>query len=246
MLYEEEMIELLEMYGPLETREMHLFLYMEIKDKVQFKSFIGQTYMDHLWEELAHHYQNKYNGKVIKTEEGIFMLNPDYKDPSELKDDPVIWIEEDHHDILDPNTKYFQSFEEVEEYLFAIPKEKWDEFFNLIPRMEIEEDYTYPKSEDDKSPYPNTNKLYSDFIKLYSKTGLYIRFNWAEWEYGRTIENDLEKLKSERFAHLPMLLTAIVRNNRFCEGVLLAHLQEKFILNIIKAMKFKYYKKLGN
>lgn len=130
------------------------------------------------------------------------------------------------------------NIKEIKDQINNIPKEKWDKFFALIPDMEVAESYG-ELSKDTNALWYDHSELYGRYYKLFYETGLYIDFNWPEWGHGKTIPNDPDKLKNESLEHLVMLLTAILRNDRFCEGTLLVALESKFILNIMKAMKGK-------
>ena len=89
-----------------------------------------------------------------------------------------------------------------------------------------------------QAPYCVPATIVSQFIEIVYAIPIIIDFDWGAWDEGRNIARDdnidfdtidlLEKCK---------LITAIVRNNRFCEGALVSAFESGLILNILKSIE---------
>ena len=85
--------------------------------------------------------------------------------------------------------------------------------------------------------YKVDEKIVSDFTKLFRQQGWMIGFNWSSWDEGRSILRNKEfdystiDLETKR-----KLLTAIFRNDRFCNGTLESSLNSGVIINILKSI----------
>ena len=69
-------------------------------------------------------------------------------------------------------------------------------------------------------PYYSMSDAANRMMKLLYELNLIVAFDWMEWEEGSALlsGNDLEKL-NELPAHVIVgLLTALARNDRFCDG----------------------------
>lgn len=86
--------------------------------------------------------------------------------------------------------------------------------------------------------------VYSDevtkFIKLLYKTSFIVQFNWSKWEEGKKIINDKNLIDQVDFLTLRMLMTLILRSERFIEGNLLGYIEDGTILRILKRLKFLF------
>ncbi len=75
-------------------------------------------------------------------------------------------------------------------------------------------------------------------MQIVYRLPIIISFNWGAWEEGREIASN------DDFDHdtldLPTkckLITAIVRNNRFCDGALVSAFESGLILRILKSIE---------
>jgi len=87
-------------------------------------------------------------------------------------------------------------------------------------------------------PYWNENVIVSQFQEIVYNMPIIINFDWSSWEKGRKIAQD------ENFdfntIDIPTkckLITAIVRNDRFCDGALISAFESGLILKILKSIK---------
>lgn len=94
-------------------------------------------------------------------------------------------------------------------------------------------------------PYMQPSKIVSCFQYVVYEIGIIHTFNWGDWEEGKKLagnpKTDYNKLDIKT---LCMLITAIVRNDRFCDGALVSSFKDGTMLKILKALKEKInYKK---
>lgn len=74
--------------------------------------------------------------------------------------------------------------------------------------------------------------------KLY-ELGLIVPFDWAEWDEGRALLSDGDPSKLEgKPAHILIgLLTALVRNDRFCEGAWGSAIKKGTVAKLLDELK---------
>ena len=114
----------------------------------------------------------------------------------------------------------------------------------MIPKVESTLKYgEWPEREKDKKEiiqfsYCIQAPIVSQFLKIAYSLPIIIRFDWGAWEEGRKIASnedfDFDTLD------LPTkckLITAIVRNDRFCEGALVSAFESGLILRILKSIE---------
>lgn len=87
------------------------------------------------------------------------------------------------------------------------PAGEWDSGKEISPGMST-------------MPYYFLNDVPSRIMKLLYELNLIISFSWMDWDEGRTLasDNDLSKLEGLPVHILIGLLTALARNDRFCDG----------------------------
>ena len=65
-----------------------------------------------------------------------------------------------------------------------------------------------------------------------------ISFDWGAWEYGREItSNDEFDFDTLDIPEKCKLITAIVRNDRFCDGALVSAFESGLISRILKSIE---------
>ncbi len=87
-------------------------------------------------------------------------------------------------------------------------------------------------------PYWNQEEIVSQFIEIVYKIPIIIDFNWGAWDEGRKITRE-ENFDFDAI-DIPTkckLITAIIRNDRFCDGVLVSAFESGLILKILKSIK---------
>ncbi|PLW97209.1 MAG: hypothetical protein C0593_09195, partial [Marinilabiliales bacterium] len=80
--------------------------------------------------------------------------------------------------------------------------------------------------------------IISHFREVIYEIPVIVAFNWPEWEQGKEIVSD----KNFDFDSIDIptkckIISAIARNDRFCDGVLLSAFQSGMMLKILKSIK---------
>ena len=130
------------------------------------------------------------------------------------------------------------------EKIYAFTPQDWQPLIELIPKVESTSKYgEWAGREKDKKeiiqfPYCIQAPIVSQFLKIAYSLPIIINFDWGAWEEGRKIASnedfDFDTLD------LPTkckLITAIVRNDRFCEGALVSAFESGLILRILKSIE---------
>ena len=126
--------------------------------------------------------------------------------------------------------------------------EQWQRLFKLIPVI------SRTKNFGKISPIRKTQEGYftlayiqpSPIVQRFQSTvyeiGIILDFDWAHWDEGKKIlanpKTDFNKLDIKT---LCMLITTIVRNDRFCEGSLVDAFEDGTMLRLLKALKINWY-----
>ena len=135
---------------------------------------------------------------------------------------------------------------DFEKNIIQITKAQWQELFKLIPII------SRTKNFGKISPIRKTQEGYftlayiqpSVIVQRFQGTvyeiGIMLDFDWAHWDEGKKIlanpKTDFNKLDIKT---LCMLITTIVRNDRFCEGSLVDAFEDGTMLRLLKALKEK-------
>lgn len=87
-------------------------------------------------------------------------------------------------------------------------------------------------------PQYDEHEVVSEFREAVYAIPIIIDFNWCEWDEGRKIARD----ESFDFDTIDIptkckLITAIVRNDRFCDGALVDAFESGLILKILKSIE---------
>ena len=69
-------------------------------------------------------------------------------------------------------------------------------------------------------PHTSTHELANKAMKFLYNNNLIIKFDWGKWDEGRTFfkNNDPNKYDNIDREYILKLLTAVARNDRFCDG----------------------------
>lgn len=130
------------------------------------------------------------------------------------------------------------------EMINGYSKTDWKPLLDLIPEIEntniFGEMVDGEKNEDGifKIPYWIESSLVSHFHQIVYNITIIIDFNWPSWNEGRKIVSD----KNFNFDSIDIptkckIITAIVRNDRFCEGALVSAFESGLILKILKSIE---------
>ena len=130
------------------------------------------------------------------------------------------------------------------EQIHAFTQRDWKPLIELIPKVESTSKFgewaSAEKNEEENIlfPYCIEAPIVSQFLHIVYRLPIIISFDWGAWEEGREIASN------DDFDHdtldLPTkckLITAIVRNNRFCDGALVSAFESGLILRILKSIE---------
>ncbi len=122
--------------------------------------------------------------------------------------------------------------------------EKWEPLFKLIPEIEKTSKFGELRGGEEvekgvfQLPYYVQNDIVSNFTEIVYEMPIAINFDWGSWYEGR------EMLKEKDFdfdsVDIPTkckLITAIIRSDRFCDGVLVDAFNSGIMLKILKSIK---------
>ncbi len=132
------------------------------------------------------------------------------------------------------------------------PLEKWDSFFDLIPKIEKARNFGETHFLERMSngivtfPYTKRSDLVKEFNDKAYSLRLLIDFDWYRWVKGAEILND----KNSDFDALSLdtllrLITVMIRADRFHDGYLVQCFEGGIVLKILSALQPKvivYYK----
>ena len=122
--------------------------------------------------------------------------------------------------------------------------EDWQPLLDLITNIEATESFGEliggERNEKGEITFPHykENAVVGKFHEIVYKIPIIINFEWGSWDEGREIAKD-ENFNFDTI-DIPTkckLITAIVRNDRFCEGALISAFESGLILRIIKSIK---------
>ncbi len=85
-------------------------------------------------------------------------------------------------------------------------------------------------------PYFWEDSIVWEVTNRFLDANLQIQFNWHHWHQGRNLMAGDKPLQND-FLALCMFFTAIIRNNRFCEGALASAFRSGQVLRILKGLE---------
>lgn len=126
----------------------------------------------------------------------------------------------------------------------SLTRPDWRPLLDLIPDIEKTANYgewSVGTSDEDAPldlPHCTPVPLVSKFLEVVYEIPIVVRFDWGSWDEGREIaRNPNFNFDTIDLMAKCMLITAIVRNDRFCEGALVSAFQTGLILKILKSIK---------
>jgi len=126
----------------------------------------------------------------------------------------------------------------------AYARQDWQPLFGLIPIIENTVSFGEWAGGDRnekgvvQTPYFVPADVVYQFENIVYAMPIVIGFDWAAWDEGRNMASDENfDFDSVDLITKCKLITAIVRNDRFCEGALRAAFESGLILNILKSME---------
>ena len=85
-------------------------------------------------------------------------------------------------------------------------------------------------------PYVVYSKEVDEFLSLLYESHFLVTFDWSSWDDGRELTQDRDRLAQADLLTLRMLMTVIVRNDRFHEGALLNAIKDGLIAAILQRL----------
>jgi len=87
-------------------------------------------------------------------------------------------------------------------------------------------------------PWCETAPIVQKFLDAVYAIPILISFDWGSWEEGRKIVSNMDfDFDTLDIVTKCKLITAIVRNGRFCEGALVSAFESGLILKILKSIE---------
>jgi len=123
-----------------------------------------------------------------------------------------------------------------------ISKQDIEQLLTFLPHFLEEHEFGKwegGKTESDAMQMPHivhSSKVYEFRSFLYDSNFMVV-FDWGSWDEGREIASDPVKVSNVDLLTLRMLMTAIIRNDRFCEGVFLSAIDNGLIATILQRLK---------
>ena len=137
---------------------------------------------------------------------------------------------------------YLLNDQNCAERINSYTREDWQPLFELIPEIEKTTSFCERVQEDKgqviQIPYCEPAPIVSRFLKVVYSIPIIISFDWVSWDEGRKIASDPDfDFNSVSLVTKCKLITAIVRDDRFSEGALVAVFKSGLILKIIKSIQ---------
>lgn len=130
--------------------------------------------------------------------------------------------------------------EDFPAYLKCLGPDDWRPLLELIPEIENAEVFGEEKGGGliepgvYSFPYWDQSALVSKFVQLAYQLRIVIDFNWPAWDEGRKLAAaDNPKLDSMDLLKACKLITAIIRNDRFCDGALVSSFKNGLMPKIL-------------
>lgn len=134
--------------------------------------------------------------------------------------------------------------ENYREKINSFSENEWRQLIELIPLVEKTQKFGEMAGGEKVEngviimPYWNQNAIVSQFQEIVYNIPIIISFDWGSWEKGRIIARD-ENFDFDTI-DIPTkckLITAIIRNDRFCDGALIEAFESGLILKILRSIK---------
>lgn len=126
----------------------------------------------------------------------------------------------------------------------AYTRQDWQPLLELIPELENTTSFgEWAGGQKDKEgviqmPYNIHAPIVSRFLEIVYGLPVMISFDWGGWTEGRIIAgNEHFDFDTIDLPTKCKLITAIVRNDRFCEGALVAAFESGLILRILQSIQ---------
>jgi len=126
----------------------------------------------------------------------------------------------------------------------SLTHQDWKPLLALIPKIENTStfgEWSGGTAEEEgviHFPYCMPEPIVAQFLEVVYAIPIIIGFDWGAWDEGRKIASDENfDLDSTDLLTKCKLITAIVRNDRFCEGASVSAFESGLILKILKSIE---------
>ena len=130
-----------------------------------------------------------------------------------------------------------------EEKVASMTPEDWRPLLDLIPGVEATDKFGEVSGLGTNSqaifdmPSWTPAPIVTEFRDIVCNLEITIPFDWGEWDEGRQMAGNPEfDYDSVGIPAKCMLITAIIRNDRFCDGALISAFESGLILRILKSI----------
>ena len=128
--------------------------------------------------------------------------------------------------------------------IYAFTQQDWQPLIELIPKIKNTSKFgEWAGGEEDEKgiirvPYCIESPIVSQFLEIVYSLPIIISFNWGAWDEGREMaRNDDFDFDTIDLPTKCKLITAIVRNDRFCDGALVSTFESGLMLRILKSIE---------
>ncbi len=123
-----------------------------------------------------------------------------------------------------------------------VSKEDIEKLLNFLPYFSGDHEFGTWKGGEKKDhhmtmPYVSYSSQTKTFMHLLYEVKFLVVFDWAKWEEGKEILSDFTKIATVDLLTLRMLMTALLRNDRFCEGSFLSAIENGRIAAVLQQLK---------
>ncbi len=130
------------------------------------------------------------------------------------------------------------------EKINAFTQEDWKPLLDLIPELEKTKKFGefQGPTEDEAGvltfPFCLNGQLIDRFLDIVYQMPIIINFNWGGWDEGRNMARNPDfDFNTIAIPTKCKLITAIVRNDRFCDGALVEAFESGWMLKVLKSIK---------
>ena len=134
--------------------------------------------------------------------------------------------------------------ENYQERILGYSRRDWNSLLKLIPLIEETKKFGESRGGNELAkdlfelPYLDPAEIVSEFMRVVYEMPIIISFDWGSWDEGRNIASDMNfDFDTIDIPTKCKLITAIVRNDRFCEGALVNAFEKGLMLKILKSIE---------
>lgn len=130
------------------------------------------------------------------------------------------------------------------EIINAIPREDWQPLFELIPEIERSEEFGEMLGGNDNEkgemmwPFWVEEEVITRFRDIIHNLPVTVAFNYMEWDEGKEMASkqdfDFDTIDVPTKCKI---ITAIMRNDRFCDGALISAFESGLMLALLKSIQ---------